>query len=305
MTHMRYWAMSFAAALAGGFLAIDRFAFAPGHARWIAFGVAIGAAAFALGAFAVALLREDHTFSGLSALSALLAGWTIIATRTFPTPTALWLAFAGGLAVLALSLRALALHETTVERVVHALEIGGSGTTTSSIRTSSTRRVALAPEMRSWITWLAYTGLALAGAFVVLSTFAWRNFASTGQVSPRWIVFGVGVAAAAVALGALLGSVLATEAAGPRGAGTSTPLAAILLAGAGAAVAIGMIVTMAVLHGTDARWVAFGLGSGMVGVSVLASTIHELTSEHVRHELEVARAGTGRATVEPSTAAAG
>jgi hypothetical protein len=49
---------------------------------------------------------------------------------------------------------------------------------------------------------------------------------------------------------------------------------------------------MAVLHGVDARWTAFGLGAGMVGVSLLASLVHELTSERVRHELEVEHAAT-------------
>jgi hypothetical protein len=40
------------------------------------------------------------------------------------------------------------------------------------------------------------------------------------------------------------------------------------------------------LHATiDYRWTAFGL----VGVSLAASLVHELTSEHVRHELELAR----------------
>jgi hypothetical protein len=45
---------------------------------------------------------------------------------------------------------------------------------------------------------------------------------------------------------------------------------------------------MVVLCGVDARSWAFGLGDGLVGISLLASTIHELSSEQVRHELEVA-----------------
>jgi len=43
MTHVRYWALTVAAAAAGGFIAVDRFAFVPQHAIWIAFGVAIAA----------------------------------------------------------------------------------------------------------------------------------------------------------------------------------------------------------------------------------------------------------------------
>jgi hypothetical protein len=95
MTHMRYWALSVATAAAGGFIAVDRFAFVPQHAIWIAFGVAIAAGVFSLAASAVALVRQNQRFSGLSAVSALIAGFTIIAMRTFTAPTALWLAFAG------------------------------------------------------------------------------------------------------------------------------------------------------------------------------------------------------------------
>jgi hypothetical protein len=57
MTHMRYWALTVAAAAAGGFIAVDRFAFVPQHAIWIAFGVAIAAGVFSLAASAVALVR--------------------------------------------------------------------------------------------------------------------------------------------------------------------------------------------------------------------------------------------------------
>jgi hypothetical protein len=48
-----------------------------------------------------------------------------------------------------------------------------------------------------------------------------------------------------------------------------------------------LAVTMALHAGIDYRWTAYGLGAGLVGVSLAASLIHELTSEHVRHELEL------------------
>jgi hypothetical protein len=44
---------------------------------------------------------------------------------------------------------------------------------------------------------------------------------------------------------------------------------------------------MALHASIDYRWTAFGLGAAMVGVSLAASVIHELTRERVRHELEV------------------
>jgi hypothetical protein len=293
---MRYWAMSVAVALAGGCLAIGRFAFAPNHAVWIAFGVAIAAGVFSLAATGVALVRQNQAFSGLSAVSALVASWTIIATRVFTTSSALWLAFAGGLALLLLSLRALALHETTIERVVHALELNGASQPAAvsqgqAVATSPAHRLRrglqISSEIRSWMYWLTHTGVGLAGAFVVLATFAWWPKASP-QVSPRWLTFALGVAGASLAISLLLERVLAARSEGR----TASQRAAIAITTASAAVSIALIVLMAVLHGTDARWWAFGLGDGMVGVSLLAWIIHELGSERVRHELEIAHATT-------------
>jgi hypothetical protein len=303
MTHIRYWAMTLAVALSGAFITVDRFAFASTRAIWIAFGVAIAAAVFALGATSVALLRRNHSFSGISALSALIAAWTIIATRTIAAPSALWIAFAAGIALVLLSLRALALHETTVERVVHALELDSSGEGTLAIRRGATQPVTvisssgtgfqISAVMRSWLYWLAHTCVALAGAFVVLATFAWQDPAS--GVSVRRTAFGVGIVAASAALSALLERGLAI-----RGEESSPAHAAsLLVTGASAAIAIGLIVLMTLLHGSGARWWAFALGCGLVGASLLASTIHELSSERVRHELEVAQATAataGRAT---------
>lgn len=295
MTHMRYWAMSLAAAVGGGFIAIERFAFAPTAAVWIAFGVAIAVLVFSLAALGVALARENHAFSGLSAATALIAGWTIIAMRTFATPAALWLAFAGGVTVLLLSLRALALHETTIERVVHALELGGlreparaSSPVAVTSPTADGPRPRIGDAMRSWMYWLTHMGIALAGALVVLLTFALTSGAH--HASPRWIAFGIGIAALFVAVGSLVGRGLAHDTTGEGTKPGRRP--AIVVTTASAVVAIALIVTMAVLSGSTARWLAFALGLGLVGVSLLASLIHELTSERVRHELEIAQAPT-------------
>ncbi|HTU87886.1 MAG TPA: hypothetical protein VMF57_20075 [Solirubrobacteraceae bacterium] len=306
MTHTRYWAMSLSVAISGSLIAIDRFAFTPNDAIWIAFGLAIAAAVFSTTATAVALRRENHAFSGLSALSVLVAVWTILANRVFATPTALWIGLAGGVALLLVSLRALALHETTVERVVHALELDGAGEPLA-IRPRSTGSTTVSPwtdqlrdsfeisrAMRSWMYWLTHTGIALAGAFVVLATFAWP--VATQTVDPRWIAFGVGVAVASVALISLFERSLTARSDGQ----TPARLAAILLTGASVVVAAGLIVLMLELTGSDARWWAFALGDGLVGISLLASTIHELSSERVRHELEVAHATAP--TAEPATA---
>jgi len=277
MTHMRYWAMTFAVAISGAFLAIERFAFAPTTAVWIAFGMAVAAVLFSLAAALVALLRDNQTFSGVSALSALVAAWTVIATRVFATPTAMWLVFGGGIVLLTLSLRALALHEATVERVVHKLEVDGSGETFAAIRR---RGIEISGTMRSWLHWLGHTGIGLAGAFVVASTFIWPQ--ATADLSPRWLAFGVAAGAATIGLGLLLDGLLDLR----RTNMTRLRAIEILLTVAAVAVAGALVVLTAANIG-NLRWWTFGLGAGLAGVSLAASLLHELSSERVRHELEV------------------
>lgn len=292
MTHMRYWAMMLATAICGGFIAIERFAFAPTAATWIAFGVAIAATVFSLAAFMVALMRQNHGFSGLSGLSVLIAAWTIIAMVVFGKPTAIWLAFADGIALLLVSLRVLALHETTVERVVHALERGSAAEApartpmAAPAGSAPSRRLEIAPPMRSWLYWLAHTGLVLGGAFIVLMTFA-LTAPGAHHASPRWIAFGIAIAATCVALGALLERGLLHDSAGMRDAGRAARRAAVGVTTAALCVPVALIVTMLVYSGGTARWIAFALGCGMIGVSLVAAAIHEITSERVRHELEV------------------
>jgi hypothetical protein len=299
--------MTFAAAVCGAFLAVDRFAFAPTTAKWVAFGVAIGATVLSLGAAGVALIRVNHAFSGLSALAAAAAAWTVIAMLLFATPTAVWLAFAGGLVVLAVSVAALAVHETTVERVVYALEGAGHGVfagraaPVGAMSDGGSRiawRTAISPPARSWAYWLAHTALAVTGAFIVLLTFAYR--APGGGVSLRWLAFAIAIAAACVAVVALTAAALSH---GGRRSLDGTPsgrLAALLVSLLGAGSAVALIVTMPIYAGTTARWLAFALGCGIAGASLLALTIHEITSERVRHELEVAQPIIG----VPATAAA-
>jgi hypothetical protein len=288
MTHMRYWAMTFAVAIGGAFLAIERFAFAPSNAVWIGFGVAVAAVALSLAAALVALLRDNQTFSGVSAVSAFVAAWTVIATRAFTAPTALWLVFAGGMALLALSLRALALHETTVEQVVHQLDVNGSGETFAAIRR---RGIEISGTMRSWLHWLGHTGIGLAGAFVVASTFIWPH--ATPELSPRWLAFGVAAVAGAIGLGLLLDGLVDVQ----RTNMTVARTIEVLLTTATVAVA-GALIVLTAAHGIgNLRWWTFGLGAGLVGASLLASIVHELSAERVRHELEVGQTTVGELAI--------
>jgi len=288
MTHMRYWAMTFAVAIGGAFLAIERFAFAPSNAVWIGFGVAVAAAALSLAAALVALLRDNQTFSGVSAVSALVAAFTVIATRAFTAPTALWLVFAGGIALLVLSLRALALHETTVEQVVHQLQVNGSGETFTGIRR---RGIEISGTMRSWLHWLGHTGVGLAGAFIVASTFIWPH--ATPELSPRWLEFGVAAVAGSIGLGLLLDGLVDVQ----RTNMTVARTIEVVLTSVTVAVA-GALIVLTAAHGIgNLRWWTFGLGAGLVGASLLASIVHELSAERVRHELEVGQTTVGELAI--------
>ena len=154
----------------------------------------------------------------LSATTALIAGWNIVATRTLQGSTALWVVFAGGITVLLLSLRALALHEATVERVVHALKVGASEDGSPAIQaTSSSSPVrerllanpgsfGLPAPMRS-VAGLADTHRDCP-RWNIRGPLNVRLAVSTASVSTRWLAFGLGIMGAAAAIISLTGQLL-------------------------------------------------------------------------------------------------
>jgi hypothetical protein len=110
--------------LAGGFLVVATYGFSPPTAVWLGFAVSIAVAMFALGMIYPGI--RDRAVSGpvlLGISTAVLAGWTIVATQVFATTTARWLVFASALAHVGLSLIGLVMHEIRTERVVHHLEV--------------------------------------------------------------------------------------------------------------------------------------------------------------------------------------
>lgn len=314
MTHTRYWAASLAAALCGAFIVIVRFAFDRGATPWIAFGVAIAATAFSLLAFAAAMQRDGQGFSGLSAIGALIGAWTIVAMLTLNAPAAGWVAFADGLALLAVSVRALALHEASVERVIYALDSHAQMQRSSAAEMNelaarsageTMRRVNAAASVRSWASWLAAMSIALAGGFIVVMTFAMTKV-GTSHVSPRWIAFGIAIAAAVVASGAVLDRGVLPRMRRTADWSDDGRLALLVLAALSVAVAAALVVTMAVYSGSTARWLAFALGCAMAGMGLLSAIVHEVSTERVRHELEIAtpdRLGPAAPSAPASTAA--
>lgn len=114
--------------LAGGFLVIGNFAYSSETATDLGFAISIGLAIFGLTMVVLGLLgavgeeRAGQTLIG--GLTAIVAGWTIVASRTFDDETARWFIFAGGCAHIALAVVSLLMHEVATARAVETLETG-------------------------------------------------------------------------------------------------------------------------------------------------------------------------------------
>lgn len=111
-------------ALAGGFLVAASLAFSANTVGWLAFGVSAGVAVLAAGALAKhGITRESYGYGAAFAVGL----WSLIAALVFTGNTLTWLVFADALALLAVALTDLGLHEISTERVVHTLEVRDSG----------------------------------------------------------------------------------------------------------------------------------------------------------------------------------
>lgn len=109
-------------AVAGGFLAVTSFTFAPATASWLAFGVGTGVTVLA----AAALAKRGATITSVGYAAAFAVGlWSLIAALIFTGDTLSWLVFADAVALVAVALADLGLHEISTERVVHTLDVHG------------------------------------------------------------------------------------------------------------------------------------------------------------------------------------
>lgn len=118
---LRYPFLTLANLIAGGFLVVATFGFAPGTAVALGFAVSIAMLVIGLAIIYSGLRQPGPVILG--ALTALLAAWTIVATNVFGDDLARWLVFASGLGHVSLSVIGLVEHEITTERVVHHLEV--------------------------------------------------------------------------------------------------------------------------------------------------------------------------------------
>lgn len=109
---------------AGGFLAAATFGFAAGTVATLGFAVSIGVVVVGL-AMALAAFSGDARLAALGAFTAVIAGWTIVATSVFADPTAKWLVFGSGLGHAGLAILGIVGHEIRTEHIVRDLEVTG------------------------------------------------------------------------------------------------------------------------------------------------------------------------------------
>lgn len=119
-----------AVGLAGAFLIVASVNYGASTVATLAFAVSIATLVISAG---IAVAYRRHLATAVTAvLTAAVSAWTLVASLIFSSETAQNLAFAGSLAIGALALVGLTVHELSVERVVHALD-GTSGKSESHL----------------------------------------------------------------------------------------------------------------------------------------------------------------------------
>jgi hypothetical protein len=106
--------------VSGAFLTVAAMAWSAGTAGWTAFGVSAGITVIA--AVSAALAKKTSVKLG-QGLIGLVALWSLAAALAFSGPALTWLVFADAIALGALALIDLGVHEATTERIVHQLEV--------------------------------------------------------------------------------------------------------------------------------------------------------------------------------------
>jgi uncharacterized membrane protein len=108
--------------IAAAFLVVASQSFALSTVVSVTLGISVGATVLAL---AMAVVFRNHLPSAVIALAAaLVGGWTIVASQVFSQSDVQNLSLASALAIAALAIVGLTVHELDSERVVHSLEVG-------------------------------------------------------------------------------------------------------------------------------------------------------------------------------------
>jgi hypothetical protein len=111
------------AIVAAGFLAVASRAFPPWVPGWVGFAVSVGILVLALAALIASQLSPRSVGYGLTGL---VSAWSLVAALVFNGPALGWLVFADALALAAVALVDLTVHEVSTERVVHTIEVTDS-----------------------------------------------------------------------------------------------------------------------------------------------------------------------------------
>jgi len=109
--------------LAAAFLVVASMTWSAGVAGWTAFGVSAGITVIAA---ASAVLTPRYARKAGHGIVGLVALWSLVAALAFSGTLLTWLVFADAIAIGALALADLAVHEATTERIVHSLEVRDS-----------------------------------------------------------------------------------------------------------------------------------------------------------------------------------
>ena len=117
---MTRYLSNLALTLAAAFLVVAEFAFSLSTAAWLTFALSIGFVAISGFMLITGRSIAQRTIGGISLL---IGAWTIVASLVFAPATVMWLGFASAVALVALGVTGLTVHELTTERVVHSLTV--------------------------------------------------------------------------------------------------------------------------------------------------------------------------------------
>jgi hypothetical protein len=115
------------------FLAVASFAFPPGTLAWLSFGVACAVTLTVLAAFA--FRGRGPAQRVLDLLSALIGGWTIVASLLYQGGLLKWLSVGAAGALWGLAVTGLVLHEVSLRTAVRrTAELPRSGSAQATLR---------------------------------------------------------------------------------------------------------------------------------------------------------------------------
>jgi hypothetical protein len=122
----------------GGFLAVTSQAWSSGTVQWMAF--IVGVLALVAGVAGAVDTARGERHRAVDALTAVIGAWAIVMSFAFSGGDLIDLSLYTGIAFAVLGAAGLIVHELHTERVVHALEVRESSTSTVGQRETTLSR---------------------------------------------------------------------------------------------------------------------------------------------------------------------